>query len=224
MSRYRNLLRKLLRNPFLVFYYFFRIIGWLILKLPFFRFIRETAKSETAITFSYWFTQRVLRINASAYWPMHYSSIVSYSKNVYAGIETCPGYNPGCYIHAVNKIYIGDYTQIGPNVGLMSGNHDLYDYRIQTAARPIRIGKHCWIGMGAVILPEVELGDFTIVGAGSIVTKSFPEGRCVIAGNPAKKIKDLDAARCVPFMTENPYNGYVPHQQFEVYRKANLNV
>ena len=45
--------------------------------------------------------------------------------------------------------------------------------------------------MNCVILPGVELGDNTIVGAGSIVTKSFKEGKCIIAGNPAKKLRDL---------------------------------
>jgi acetyltransferase-like isoleucine patch superfamily enzyme len=197
---------------------------WLLIQLPYFRFIRDTKNSEAAITFSMWFTQRVIGINRAAYWPMHHASIVSYPKNVYAGIDTVPGMNPGCYIHAVNKIYIGDYTQVAPNVGLMSGNHDLYDFRIQTTDKPIRIGKYCWIGMGAVILPEVELGNFTIVGAGAIVTKSFPDGHCVIVGNPAKKIKDLDRTKCVQFSVPNPYNGYIPHAKFEGYRKKNLNV
>lgn len=45
--------------------------------------------------------------------------------------------------------------------------------------------------MNAVILPGVHLGDHTIVGAGSVVTRSFPEGNIIIAGVPAKKIKDL---------------------------------
>ena len=45
--------------------------------------------------------------------------------------------------------------------------------------------------MNSVILPGVTVGTRTIVGAGSVVTKSFPEGNCVVAGNPAKKIKDL---------------------------------
>ncbi|MDP4151697.1 MAG: acyltransferase [Bacteroidota bacterium] len=219
-----NPVSKILRNPFLVFYYLGRSFVWLITRLPYFRFIRDTQHSETAISFHTWYTQKVRRINYAAYWPMHPSSIVSYPKNVYAGINTCPGYNPGCYIHAVNGIYIGDYTQIGPNVGLMSGNHDLYDFRIQTEGGPIRIGKYCWIGMGAVILPEVELGDFTIVGAGAIVTKSFPEGHCVIAGNPAQKIRDLEREKAIPFSMDNPYNGYIPHDRFEEFRKRNLTI
>jgi acetyltransferase-like isoleucine patch superfamily enzyme len=53
-----------------------------------------------------------------------------------------------------------------------------------------------WVAMGAIILPGVKLGDFTTVGAGAIVTKSFPEGYCVIAGNPAKIIKHLDKEAC----------------------------
>jgi acetyltransferase-like isoleucine patch superfamily enzyme len=192
--------------------------------MPYFHFIRNTRDSEVPITFRIWIVQKLIGINKHAYWPMHPSSIVSFPSNVLAGIDTCPGYNPGCYIHGVNKIYIGDYTQIAPNVGLMSGNHDFYDFRKQVNGAPIHIGKYCWIGMGAVILPEVVLGDFTIVGAGAIVTKSFPEGHCVIVGNPARKIKQLDMEKCVPFMTKNPYIGYIPSAQFDEFRKRKLNV
>lgn len=196
----------------------------ILLLLPYFDFISKTQKSDAPITFQTWFWQKIIGFNKSVYWPMHHSSIVSYANRVQIGIESNPGHNPGCYIHGVNKIYIGDYTQFGPNVGLMSGNHDLYDFRIQTSGKPIIIGKHCWIGMGAIILPEVELGDFTIVGAGAIVTKSFPEGRCVIAGNPAKKLKDLDSSSCIYFKTENPYIGYLPAQNFEAFKNTRLDV
>lgn len=50
----------------------------------------------------------------------------------------------------------------------------------------IKIGDNCFIGMKCILLPGVELGDRTIVGAGSVVTKSFPEGNVVLGGNPAK--------------------------------------
>lgn len=49
--------------------------------------------------------------------------------------------------------------------------------------------------MNCSILPGVTLGEHTIVGAGSVVTKSFPEGNCVIAGNPARKIKELESIK-----------------------------
>lgn len=195
-----------------------------LLKLGVFHFIKNTENTDAPITFQTWFWQKIIGFNKGVYWPMHHGSIASYANRVQIGIETNPGLNPGCYIHGVNRIYIGDYTQFGPNVGLMSGNHDLYDYRKQQDAKPIIIGKYCWIGMGVVILPEVELGDFTIVGAGAIVTKSFPEGRCVIAGNPAKKIKDLDSEKCVYFTTENPYIGYMPATEYDVFKKNRLDV
>lgn len=59
----------------------------------------------------------------------------------------------------------------------------------------IKIGNDCFIGMNSIILPGVELGDNTIVGAGSVVTKSFKQGKVVIAGNPAKIICTVDEFR-----------------------------
>ena len=120
----------------------------LLTNLNYFRFIRETKNTDAPITFQIWFWQKIGGFNKEVYWPMHHASIASYANRVQIGIETNPGLNPGCYIHGVNRIYIGDYTQFGPNVGLMSGNHDLYDFRKQQAAKPIRIGKYCWNGSG----------------------------------------------------------------------------
>lgn len=130
---------------------------------------------------------------------------------------------PGCYIQAIGRIYIGDYTQIAANVGMISANHDLYDSR-EHVVEDIRIGRYCWIGMGAIILPGVVLGDYTIVGAGSVVTKSFPEGYCVIAGNPARLLKRLDQSQCVFHRSEHEYHGYIPASLFEEFRKAHLKV
>jgi acetyltransferase-like isoleucine patch superfamily enzyme len=154
---------------------------------------------------------------------MHFTSRVSGPENVLAGIDVSPGYEPGCYIQAVGPIRIGDYTQIARNVGIVSANHDVYDLR-NHIVEEVSIGRYCWIGMNAVILPGVTLGDFTIVGAGAIVTKSFPDGFCVIAGNPAQKIRELDRERCITFRNEPEYYGYIPASRFERFRRENLRV
>ena len=59
----------------------------------------------------------------------------------------------------------------------------------------IKIGDHCFIGAKSILLPGVVLGERTIVGAGSVVTKSFPQGNIVIAGNPAKEICTVEEFR-----------------------------
>ncbi len=200
-----------------------KIIWKIIGIVPFTKFFFETRETQTPITLKIWFFQKILGFNKLAYWPMHFTSTVGNPKNIYAGIDTSPGYSSGCYIQGGGKVYIGDYTQIAPNVGIISSNHDLHDSRKKIVSE-VRIGKYSWIGMNAVVLPGVVLGDFTIVAAGAVVTKSFAEGYCVLGGNPAKKIKDLNPDLCVPFKNEFEYNGYIKSTDFEKYRKSNLNI
>jgi acetyltransferase-like isoleucine patch superfamily enzyme len=162
-------------------------IYWLFIRvIPFTRCIYETRNTQTPISFRYWFYQKVLGINRSAYWQVHFTSIVTYPKNVVIGIETSPGMMPGCYIQGMGKVEIGDYTQIATNVGIISSNHDLYDTNKHIESS-VKIGKYCWLGMNSVILPGVELGDFTIVGAGSVVISDVPDGKKIV-GNPIRFI------------------------------------
>jgi len=190
-----------------------KLLMMLIAPFTIIKKIKETNKTQTPITFRMWFLQKILGFNRQVYWPVHFTSTVSHPRNIYAGIDTSPGYSHGCYIQGMGKIYIGDYTQIAPNVGIISANHTLYDSRKHQKGE-VYIGKYCWIGMNSMILPNVTLGDFTIVGAGSIVTKSFPDGYCVVAGNPAKVIKFLDKSKCKPFRNQYEYNGYYKHDFF----------
>ena len=161
------------------------IIWYVIRTIPFTRCIYETRNTQTPITIRYWVLQKVLGFNRSAYWPVHFTSVVTGVENIYAGIDTSPGYSGNCYIQGGGKVYIGNYTQIGPGVGIISANHKISDSR-QHNRSIVKIGEYCWLGMNCVVLPGVELGDFTIVAAGAVVTKSFKEGYCVIGGNPAK--------------------------------------
>lgn len=188
-----------------------------------FKMFYETKGTQTPITLGIFFYQKILRINITAYWPMHRTSVVTGAKNVVAGVETCPGYMPGCYIQAVGKIKIGDYTQISANVGLITANHDIHDNSKHIDAQEINIGEYCWIGMNSTVLPGVHLGDFVVVGAGSVVTKSFAEGYCVVAGNPAKIIRHIDRNRCVRMRSKIEYNGYIPSERFLKFRENELN-
>jgi len=191
--------------------------------IPYFRFIRETEETQVPITFRLWWEHFVIGRNHGVYWPVHSSSRVNGYQNILIGAHTSPGYSPGCYIQGIGKIMIGDYTQIAQNVGIVSSNHDEYD-NSKHHVEDVSIGSYCWIGMNAVILPGVVLGDFTIVGAGAIVTKSFPEGYCVIAGNPAKVIRQLDPTKCKRYKSYPEYIGFIRRKNFEQYRKKNLRV
>lgn len=208
--------------------YFFRkpfqLFIVILSRFPKFRFIRDLSSTEEPVTFGMWWKQKILGYNKQAYWPMSHQSKVVGVQNIYVGIGTNPGINPGTYIQGSGKLYFGNYCIFGPNVGIMSGNHDVYDNRKFTKDLVTKLGDYCWVGMNAIVLPGVELGDFTVVAAGAVVTKSFPEGHCVIGGNPAKLIKNLDKEKCVRYTNKHEYHGYIPKHKFEKYRKKYLKV
>ena len=141
-----------------------------------------------------WRLLQLVGVHRRIPWPVHFTSTVHAPDRIKLGRRTYPGDSPGCYIQALNGIEIDDDTNLGPGVGLISANHDPLANDHWIEAPPIRLGKRCWLGMNAIVLPGVELGDNTIVGAGSIVTRSFPDGNCVIGGNPARLIRKLDEA------------------------------
>ncbi len=93
-----------------------------------------------------------------------------------------------------SHIYVGDYTMIGPNVTIATAGHPIlpelreknYQYNI-----PVHIGKNCWLGAGVIVLPGVTIGDNTVIGAGSIVTKDIPSN-VVAVGNPCKVLREIN--------------------------------
>ncbi|MBS7577639.1 MULTISPECIES: sugar O-acetyltransferase [unclassified Enterococcus] len=90
-------------------------------------------------------------------------------------------------------IYIGDDTMIGPNVTLATAGHPispnqrLEKYQFNQA---ITIGKNCWLGAGVIVLPGVSIGDHSIIGAGSVVTRDIPANK-VAFGNPCRVVRDI---------------------------------
>ena len=163
----------------------------------------------------------ILTSKKKIYWPVHKNSEVTHPLNIYVGINSNAATRPGCYLQGNGGIHIGNYVHFASNIGIISGNHDVYD-QMQHVTKEVRIDDYCWIGMGAIILPGVHLGKRIIVGAGSVVTKSFPEGFCIIAGNPAKVIRKLEPTKFVPQKFEAEYYGFVSKNAFPKFAKRFL--
>lgn len=103
--------------------------------------------------------------------------------------------NSNVYLNARSGIEIGDDVTLSNGVKILSTGYDLDQWmltgqKIHTENTPVKIGNHCWIGTNAIILPGVEItGEFVVIGAGAVVTKSITESNVLVAGNPATIIK-----------------------------------
>lgn len=111
---------------------------------------------------------------------------VHFGKNVYA--------NFGLTMVDDTHIYVGDGTMFGPNVVIATAGHPIlpslrekqYQYNI-----PVHIGKNCWLGAGVLVMPGVTIGDNSVIGAGSVVTKDIP-ANSVAVGNPCKVLREIN--------------------------------
>lgn len=110
---------------------------------------------------------------------------VHFGKNIYANFNLT--------LVDDTHIYVGDYTMFGPNVTVATAGHPVlpslresgYQYNM-----PVRIGRNCWIGAGALIMPGVSIGDNSVIGAGSVVTKDIP-ANVVAVGNPCRVLREI---------------------------------
>lgn len=90
-------------------------------------------------------------------------------------------------------IYVGDCTMFAPNVTVATAGHPILPSLREKACQfnmPVHIGKNCWIGAGALIMPGVSIGDNTVIGAGSVVTKDIPPN-VVAVGNPCRVMREI---------------------------------
>ena len=114
-------------------------------------------------------------------------------RHVHFGKRVVVNFN--CSFVDDGDIFIGDDTMIGPNCTLATAIHPvsprLRKYKIQRN-KPIHIGRNVWLGGGAIILPGVTVGDNSIVGAGSVVTKDV-EPNTIVVGNPARVLRKITA-------------------------------
>ena len=93
-----------------------------------------------------------------------------------------------------SHIYIGSYTMIGPNVTVATAGHPILPDLREKAYQfnmPVHIGRNCWIGAGAMIMPGVTIGDNSVIGAGSVVTKDIP-ANVMAYGNPCRVAREIN--------------------------------
>ena len=116
-------------------------------------------------------------------WGGHHTHL---GKQVYA--------NFGLTLVDDTHIYVGNYTMLGPNVVLTTAGHPILpELRGERALQynlPIRIGRNCWLGAGVIVMPGVTIGDNSVIGAGSVVTKDVP-ANVVAVGNPCRVLREI---------------------------------
>ena len=103
-------------------------------------------------------------------------------------------FNFNCTVLDGAPVSIGSNTLFGPCVQIYTACHQLNSKERATGiefGKPVTIGHDCWVGGGVIICPGVRIGNRTVVGAGSVVTRNLPDG-VVAAGNPARVIRRLE--------------------------------
>ncbi len=101
--------------------------------------------------------------------------------------------NQGTTIHAEESVTIADDVLLSDLVAIYDTDFHAVDETAKVRVLPVRIDKNAWVGRSAMILPGVHIGEHAVVAAGAVVTKDVPE-RTVVAGNPARVIREVQAS------------------------------
>jgi acetyltransferase-like isoleucine patch superfamily enzyme len=100
--------------------------------------------------------------------------------------------NQGATIVAWHAIAIGDHTRIGDYVAIYDTDHHAVDQDTPLRRAPVVIGRNVWVARGSIVMPGVTIGDHSVVAAASVVTADVP-ARTLVAGNPARPVRELSA-------------------------------
>lgn len=102
-------------------------------------------------------------------------------------------FNDGVEIGATKKISIGAYTKLGPGVVILDSNFHQVQETDDVYQAEVVIGRNVWVGQNAIVMPGVSIGDHSVIGANSVVTRSIPP-KVIAAGSPAVVLKDIQCS------------------------------
>jgi maltose O-acetyltransferase len=137
------------------------------------------------------FRQKINKLNITGPCYIHPSAQFANHRGIHISAYSRVGAD--CHLNGEGGILIREGTILGPRVTILSSNHnydqdELLPYNFTDHLRPIEIGRGCWIGANATIVPGVKIGDGVVVAMGAVVSKDIESG-IIVAGNPAKEIK-----------------------------------
>lgn len=130
------------------------------------------------------------------------------AENVYLGarnlvMEKGTFVNVGAFIDGSAGVVLEEYVRVGPYVKILTGTHRLRNSLLRRWPKdpilgsPVRVRRGSWVGIGAIILPGVTIGEGCVIAAGALVTKTTePHG--LYCGVPAKRVKDLPLNEAIP--------------------------
>lgn len=197
----------------------FFLFGWII-NWAYKEYYRPKYNPQPYNKLVYFFLvpQKILRINGSVKWPVHFTSTVLSAHNIKKGIMTDPGDNPNVYLEANNGIVLGSNVGIGTGSKLLSSIHSHDDHSKYDVDPPIVIGNNVFIGANTIILRSINIGDNVVIGAGSLVTRDIPSNS-IAFGNPCKVVRKLSEYK--EDFSDVKFNKTIPNEFMNYFDKNN---
>ena len=125
------------------------------------------------------------------------------------------------FILANEKVSIGSDTMIAHGVNIITSTHDPSNHPmwLERIDRPVEIGKHVWIGVNAIILPGLSIGDYSIIAAGCVVTTHVPR-KAVVMGVPGRIVRYREIDERADTTNANDYPGKAINKGFMPAKKS----